>query len=171
MYFKNQCQRLSLIFALLISTVGCDQITKSIARETLGDQVLSYLGDSVRLQLAENPGAFLNLGADWSGPWRFFIFTFAVAIFLLLTLVILLRKKDLELSPTVGMTLILAGGFGNLVDRALKGSVTDFLNLGVGWLRTGIFNVADLAISLGVLLLILLSFGPRRVIGVGPQNS
>jgi signal peptidase II len=49
---------------------------------------------------------------------------------------------------------ILAGGLGNLIDRVTNhGQVTDFLNLGIGSLRTGIFNVADVAITGGALLL------------------
>jgi signal peptidase II len=51
-----------------------------------------------------------------------------------------------------GLTLVAAGGFSNLVDRARFGSVTDFLALGTGPLRSGIFNVADVAILAGVLL-------------------
>jgi signal peptidase II len=50
----------------------------------------------------------------------------------------------------VGLALYFAGGASNLVDRVMRGSVIDFLNVGVGPLRTGIFNVADMAILLGV---------------------
>ena len=60
----------------------------------------------------------------------------------------------------IGAALILAGGASNWVDRVMQGSVVDFgINVGVGSLRTGIFNVADVAIMLGVAVLIL---GERR---------
>jgi signal peptidase II len=49
----------------------------------------------------------------------------------------------------LGLALFVAGGASNLVDRLTSGAVVDFLNVGVGRLRTGIFNVADVAIMLG----------------------
>ena len=57
----------------------------------------------------------------------------------------------------IGTGLVLAGGASNWVDRAIRGSVVDFINVGVGSLRTGIFNVADLAIMLGAVVLLLAS--------------
>jgi signal peptidase II len=68
--------------------------------------------------------------------------------------------------PSFGIALFLAGGVSNWIDRALRGSVVDFLNIGVGWLRTGIFNVADVAIMVGVAIFVLGTLGassrPRR---------
>ena len=62
---------------------------------------------------------------------------------------------------TATLALIVAGGLGNLYDRVFEGgAVTDFLNVGVGPLRTGIFNVADVAIVAGVLLMMLSSKAP-----------
>jgi signal peptidase II len=55
----------------------------------------------------------------------------------------------------MGVCLVLAGGASNWVDRVVRGSVVDFLNVGVGPLRTGIFNVADVAIMVGVALLLV----------------
>ena len=54
----------------------------------------------------------------------------------------------------VGLALYFAGGASNLVDRVMHGSVIDFMNVGVGPLRTGIFNVADMAILLGVAIFV-----------------
>jgi hypothetical protein len=53
----------------------------------------------------------------------------------------------------LGLVLFAAGGFSNWIDRVLQGRVIDFLNVGIGPLRTGVFNVADMAIMLGVGLL------------------
>ena len=55
----------------------------------------------------------------------------------------------------IGTGLVLAGGASNWMDRLVRGSVVDFLNVGVGPLRTGIFNVADMAIMLGLTVLLL----------------
>jgi signal peptidase II len=143
-------RRLALVFALLVSTVGCDQATKALARESLSVRRLSYLGDILRLQHSENPGAFLSLGADLQGPLRFWIFTVGVSAFVLAAFWIVVRKRNLDRWTTVALTLVIAGGVGNLIDRAVKGTVTDFMNVGIGALRTGIFNVADMAIVAGV---------------------
>jgi signal peptidase II len=148
-------RRLSLILILLISAVGCDQATKALARGSLGVQRLSYLGDLFRLQHAENPGAFLSIGAGLQGEYRFWIFVLGVSIFLIAALWALVKKPYMDQASTIAITLIVAGGIGNLIDRAIKGTVTDFMNLGIGWLRTGIFNVADVAIMMGAAILLI----------------
>lgn len=150
--------RLVLILSLLFSTIGCDQVTKAIARDNLSLQVQSYLGDLVRLQHAENPGAFLSLGEAIPEHARFWVFTVGVALVMVGALWVLLKKSTMPRSTTIALTLLVGGGVGNLIDRALKGTVTDFMNVGIGWLRTGVFNVADMAIMAGVGILLVQSF-------------
>lgn len=146
-------RRFFLIGLLFISTVGCDQISKVVARDSLRyTQPLSYLGDSIRLQFAQNPGAFLSFGAEWAHGLRFWIFTFAAALMVAAAALALIRKPMTPLM-TIALTLVVAGGVGNLIDRVAFGVVTDFLNIGIGHLRTGIFNVADMAIMAGGALL------------------
>jgi signal peptidase II len=60
----------------------------------------------------------------------------------------------------LGVALFVAGGASNLVDRIAYGMVIDFMNVGIGSLRTGIFNVADMAIMLGAGILVLESYRP-----------
>lgn len=58
---------------------------------------------------------------------------------------------------------MLSGGLGNLLDRIMNdGRVIDFMNLGIGPLRTGIFNVADVCITIGVVLLIFQTVWPHQ---------
>jgi signal peptidase II len=58
-------------------------------------------------------------------------------------------------SPVVGATLLAAGGIGNLIDRVIRdGAVIDFMNLGIGPVRTGVFNVADVHIMAAVAMFI-----------------
>ncbi len=104
----------------------------------------------------------MNLGASLHEGLRFWIFTFAVSIFLLGMLFILLRQNRMSKWVTIGITLVIGGGFGNLIDRMDRGTVTDFINLGIGSLRTGIFNVADMAVVTGALLLILVSCKTKK---------
>ena len=109
----------------------------------------------MRLQYAENAGAFLGLGAGLPEPARFALFALGNAALLLVLAALLWRASSLGRRELAAFGLLLAGGLSNLVDRLVGGGVVvDFLNLGVGALRTGIFNVADVAITAGALLLL-----------------
>jgi signal peptidase II len=146
-------KRLPIIIAILACCIGCDQSTKSIAKSHLSEtQVISLLGDSVRLQIAENYGAFLSLGASKSPAVRSALFSVGVAAMLLALLVYSLRTMTKSPVVVPAVALIIGGGVSNLLDRLMYGGyVVDFLNLGVGSIRTGIFNVADVFIMCGVL--------------------
>lgn len=142
---------------VLLLTVGCDQGTKVLARSYLGHgQVVSLLGGVLVMRYVENQGAFLSLGAWLPRPARQAAFiAFPVAILAAL-ITYVARKKDIRLMLAVGFSFIAGGGIGNLLDRiAHDGRVGDFLNLGAGGIRTGIFNAADLAIMFGCLLLLI----------------
>ena len=151
--------RPALALLLLATCIGCDRVTKRIAVDRLepGERH-SFLGDTVRFEYAENTGAFLGLGASLPEGTRFALLTVLTAI-LLLAVTWALVKRPLPGPRFIALTLILAGGLGNLIDRASTGFVVDFMNLGVGSLRTGIFNVADVAITVGVVVII---FAPTR---------
>src|SRR5207249_3881798 len=96
-------KRVLLILLTVVWCVGCDQATKSIAKSHLPkSQMLSFVGDTVRLQYTENKGAFLSLGASLSENWRGMIFTGGVATFLLGVLGYLLVASNL---PAVGCSL------------------------------------------------------------------
>jgi signal peptidase II len=147
-------RRRAWLLALALVTIGCDRVTKHAASTALrGTPRRSYLADTVRLEYVENPGGFLSLGAQLPRRWRVLLFDFGTALILGGTLLLLARRR-LPLPELAGVTLICAGGASNLLDRALRGSVVDFLNLGVGGLRTGIFNLADVAILAGVSLVV-----------------
>ncbi|HEV7786717.1 MAG TPA: signal peptidase II, partial [Thermoanaerobaculia bacterium] len=113
---------------------------------------VSLLGGAVRFQYAENPGAFLSLGAGLSPEWRFVLGVVISGVALAALAVFILRSSSLTTVQRIGLGLVVAGGLGNLVDRlANDGRVVDFVSVGIGPLRTGIFNVADMAITAGVL--------------------
>ena len=144
-----------LLCLLLAGTAGCDRVTKHFAVTTLaGMPERSYLGDTVRLDYHENAGGFLSTGANWRPAVRAAFFQGANAIFLLATVALAVRFKWSRLAG-IGLALFLGGGISNLIDRIALGSVIDFLNVGIGPLRTGIFNVADMAIMLGIALLMV----------------
>jgi signal peptidase II len=140
---------------IMVATVALDQASKALARGLLeGRGRLSYLGDVFRLELARNAGAFLSLGADLPPTMRGAILTWGVLVLALGAGWVALRHRGTPV-VSVGAALVAGGGVGNLWDRLVYGGlVTDFMNLGLGALRTGIFNVADLAIVAGVVLLV-----------------
>lgn len=151
----SRMTRLSGIAILLFATVGCDQATKHIARGVLQNHAtFSFFDGIVRFQHAENPGAFLSFGASLSEPLRFAIFTGLVLAFLAWAAFRLFKDRTMNWAATLGWTLVLAGGIGNVIDRLAKSTVTDFVMVGVGPVRTGVFNVADMAIMGGIVLLL-----------------
>jgi len=147
--------RLLVVAGILLGCVGCDQATKVAAREHLRDGAgVTLLHDTVRLTYAENPGAFLSLGASLAEPVRVLLFQGAVSLVVLGLVLAAALWPRLSRGQVIALTVLGASGLGNLIDRLLyDGRVTDFLNLGIGGLRTGIFNVADV---LGVVAIVLL---------------
>jgi signal peptidase II len=152
------------VVALLVAgTVGCDRVTKRLAAERLaGLPTQSFFADTVRLSYAENSGGFLSLGdalPDWA---RTAVFTVATGVFLF-ALGAIAWRSGWQRWRTVALSLFVAGGLSNWVDRLADGTVVDFLNVGIGGVRTGIFNVADMAIMAGVALLLVVEWkSPRR---------
>lgn len=159
----NTFRRAVLLCLLIAATAGCDRVTKHLAVTALAGQAeRSYLGDTIRLDYHENAGGFLSAGATWRTETRTMVFQVANGIFLLGTLFLAVRYKWSRLGR-VGLVIFLAGGLSNLVDRIALGSVIDFLNVGIGPVRTGIFNVADVAIMAGIGLLMLEHWRRDRV--------
>lgn len=139
-----------LLCLLIAGTAGCDRVTKHFAVTALaGGPDHSFLADTVRLQYHENPGAFMAAGATWSPAARAAMFQFGNTVFLAFAGFLAARYRWSRIARC-GLILFLAGGLSNLTDRLAIGSVIDFLNVGIGPVRTGIFNVADVAIMAGV---------------------
>ncbi|MBY0369713.1 signal peptidase II [bacterium] len=160
------------VSCLLLATVGCDQATKIVARDALANSGShSYLGDLLRVELVQNPGAFLSMGANLSSNSRFWIFNIAVTVLIAAIGVALYRSRKSGPLFSLALALIFAGGVGNIIDRFMFGSVTDFLNIGIGNLRTGIFNVADMAVSAGAVLAFILPWVSQDALGTRPPES
>jgi signal peptidase II len=146
-------KRLLLILAILFSALGCDQATKAIAKTYLSEtQPVVLLGDTLRLGLAWNYGAFLSLGSSLGESSSGMLLSILVALVVGSLLVYLFVSRPQNPFVGASIALIAGGGVSNLIDRVRYGYVVDFLNVGIGPLRTGIFNVADMAIMAGVVL-------------------
>ena len=158
MRFARHPSRVLVLLASL-ATVGCDRVTKHAAASLLADAgERSFLGDTIRLSYAENTGGFLSLGADLPAGTRMLIFSVATGV-LLAGMTMMAIRGGWQGARLLGAALLVAGGASNWIDRLVIGSVVDFLNVGIGAVRTGIFNVADVAIMLGVMLIVLARSG------------
>ena len=153
------CRRFTTIFVAILLCVASDQAVKNLAKNNLSfRQSQSFLGDTFRLSLIENHGAFLGLGSSLSEEARMIVFVAIIAIGLAVATVWLLFSPKMSKLTLFATVLTVAGGLGNLVDRVFNhGGVIDFMNIGIGSIRTGIFNVADIYITLGTLLFIVAS--------------
>ena len=165
-------KRTRLLIAVLIlsSFVGCDQITKQIATATLQNEpAQAYLNETIRLEYALNSGGFLSLGASLAPTTRSWIFIGLNTILLAAIAGFLLKRWNADFIVFASLCYILAGGIGNLIDRVVNsGLVIDFINLGVGPVRTGIFNVADIGVTFGAVALMVFS---RRSLAVSPEKG
>ncbi|HUX22399.1 MAG TPA: signal peptidase II [Spirochaetia bacterium] len=161
---NRRTSRILLVLGILVLTIALDQGTKVIARNTLADSgIHRVVGNIFVLLYTENSGGFLSLGAGWPVAVRQAIFIVLSVAILALLLVYILRAGQLTTSVTVALALVAGGGIGNIIDRIFRGGhVTDFLNVGIGSLRTGIFNLADFFVLVGAILLIFASFGGRK---------
>ena len=160
---KPTCPRFVLVSAVITASIALDQVTKLIAQTYLTPQTIHLLGDTVRLRLSENTGAFLSLGASLNPTLRFWIFTVAAAAMLVGVTAYALKADDIPRDGIIAMAFVAGGGISNLIDRTTRGgSVVDFLNFGIGSLRTGILNVADIAIFFGSLYVMGVGFRVKR---------
>ncbi|NKB90530.1 MAG: signal peptidase II [Acidobacteria bacterium] len=144
-----------LLACAALATIGCDHATKHVATSALaGRPSQSFLQDTVRLTFAENTGGFLGLGSGLPVEVRTVLFVIAPALMLVILIAAGRGEKFNEITA-LGWTLFVAGGASNLISRVVAGSVVDFLNVGIGPVRTGVFNVADVAIMCGAGLVVL----------------
>jgi signal peptidase II len=155
----NFGKKFFVIAIVLVSCIGCDQATKHIAKSSLEmSPPQSFLNDFLRLQYAENPGGMMSFGAELPESVRFWFLTVFVGLLLFGILLYLLASQRVTPMQTAALSFVVAGGFSNLLDRVLHdGHVIDFLNVGIGGVRTAIFNLADVIILLGTFLLLISS--------------
>lgn len=150
-----------VILLILAVDLWLDRISKIYIRSNFryGEDVFPFKGfDHFLITRTENTGAFLSLGDTLAEPWRFILLTLVPAIVLLAGLVYVLVKTKLNSLNALGIVLVLAGGIGNLYDRWVYHSVTDFMLIKFSWAQTGVFNVADMSIMAGVGVLLVQSF-------------
>ena len=154
--------RIILILLVITANIGCDQFSKKIVkRSVLPYETIRVLNDHLTVTRVENSGAFLSAGDAMSKTSKQIFLTLIPIIAMVLGLVYLFLKP-VSGNMLIGLCFVIGGGVGNLFDRIMYGSVTDFLFVKVGIFETGIFNLADVSIMTGMLL-IFLQFFTRKV--------
>jgi signal peptidase II len=167
---KERNRSIAILTIILLSIIT-DQITKIVAKAILkSSPPIIYFGDLFRFQYAENTGAMLGFGSDLPDGLRFWLLTVLVGALLVVLLIFLFYSQKLSKAQTIALALISGGGLSNFIDRVLNdGRVVDFMNMGIGFLRTGIFNVADVLIMIG--LGMILVFGEWTKKKEGAQSA
>jgi signal peptidase II len=148
-------RNISIIVLVLVNT-GCDQISKHAARINIGyHESIDVIGQYLILTKTENSGAFLSTGSSLEGPVKFFFLSLAPLLLLCYGIYYLLTQPQLPRLLVLGMSFVIGGGLGNLYDRLVYGSVTDFLHINFYIFRTGIFNLADVSIMAGMIMIVI----------------
>lgn len=157
-------KRAVLVFTLIILNIGCDQVSKKMVRDQVEPRTTTeIIGEKFILTNVENTGAFLGMGSDLNPTIKTILLLILPVIILILVLHYLLTKKDLDNLTIIGLSFIIGGGIGNLYDRILYGQVTDFFHIDLGGVfRTGVFNMADVSVMVGMGLILLASFVYRK---------
>lgn len=165
---KNQ---ITLTLIVLVSNILLDRITKILATYYLeGKDTIYLFYNTVILKYAENTGAFLSVGSEWP-DYAKYIALIIIPILVCLYGLYYCAFKLTDKKTVVVFVCIIGGGLGNLIDRLFNNfTVVDFLNFGIGTLRTGILNVADMSVTFGVIYLIIEQIKGNRLRQIKPKD-
>ena len=149
-----------LITIIVFLSIAFDQISKIWVRNNFESYVEnSIVGDIFTLIKVENTGAFLGMGSELSETPRILLLIVLPIVVLISITIYTYFDKSLDKISIVGFSLIIGGGIANIFDRIVFGSVTDFLYLNFGSIfKTGIFNIADVSVTTGMILILISSF-------------
>jgi signal peptidase II len=144
------------MLTVLISNISCDQISKNIARHKLDyHEQISVADKYLTLIKVENTGAFLGLGQSLPQPVKVLLLTVLPLFALGLAILYSMTRRNLTSMTQTGISFVVGGGIGNIYDRIVYGSVTDFLHIDFVIFKTGIFNMADVSVMTGAMLILM----------------
>ena len=149
-----------LITIIVFLSIAFDQISKIWVRNNFESYVEnSIVEDIFTLIKVENTGAFLGMGSELSETPRILLLIVLPIVVLISITIYTYFDKSLDKISIIGFSLIIGGGIANIFDRIVFGSVTDFLYLNFGSIfKTGIFNIADVSVTTGMILILISSF-------------
>jgi signal peptidase II len=158
----NPALRYFYILFLVIANVGCDQLSKNVARKNLTYyETKNIIGDHFVFTKIENSGAFLSVGDSIPYAVKFVLLSLLPLFALSYGLYYLLKNPQLPSLFILGLCFVIGGGLGNLFDRFMYGSVTDFMHINFYIFKTGIFNLADVSIMTGMAMILINTYSRR----------
>ena len=157
---NSKKNRYSLITLIVGLSIAFDQLSKIWVRNNFESYIeKSIIGDVFTLIKVENTGAFLGMGSELSEIPRILLLIVLPIIVLISITLYTCLEKTLNQTSIIGFSLIIGGGIANIFDRIVYGSVTDFLYINLGGIfKTGIFNIADVSVTTGMILILISSF-------------
>ena len=154
------------ITLLIIFNIAIDQISKVIVRTKMikgREGEIDVIGDYFQLIWVENKGAFLGMGSDMNETLRILLLLILPILVLGYVVYYIVKNTELDRLSLIAFCCIIGGGIANVFDRIAFGEVTDFFFIRVtDLIRTGIFNVADLSVTTGMIMLLLSGFLNRK---------
>lgn len=159
------------ILLVIVFTIAIDQVSKVLVRAYIEPQTdlqrgdrISLIGDAFIMMNVENTGAFLGMGSDLNPTLRLIFLLILPILVLGFVLRYVIKDQSLDNLSLFAFSSIIGGGIANVFDRIAYGSVTDFFFIDLGGVfKTGIFNIADLSVTTGMIILVLISFKKKKV--------
>ncbi|SFD10688.1 signal peptidase II [Algibacter pectinivorans] len=158
------------IILVIVLTIAADQISKVMVKQnvTLRTEVnpgerIPIIGDAFILMHVENTGAFLGMGSELNDTLRVLLLLILPIVVLGFVLRHIFLDKSLDNWSLFAFASIIGGGIANVYDRIVYRRVTDFLYIDLGGVfRTGIFNLADLSVTTGMIILVIMTFKKKK---------
>ena len=156
--------RTAFIVLLIVFNIAIDQISKFLVRVNVTPfSETPIIGDYFTLHNVENTGAFLGMGSELNGPMKLILLLLLPIGVLGYVLYYIIKNKSLDRFSLIGFCCIIGGGVANVYDRIVYKSVPDFFDIDLGGVfKTGIFNVADMSVMLGMGLLLYGNFKTNK---------
>lgn len=157
-------RRSFFITLTIVLTIAVDQISKIIVRTyVVPSERSNIIGTYFTLHNVENVGAFLGMGSDLSPLLKLILLLILPIVVLSFVTYHIFKDQSLDKVSVFAFASIIGGGIANVFDRVVYGSVTDFFHINLGGIfRTGIFNMADLSVTTGMILLLFVSFKKKK---------
>lgn len=164
--------RTLLIFLIIFFNILVDQISKIFVRSEIAyREIIEVVGNNFILTNVENTGAFLGMGSDLNPTLKLIFLLILPVIVLSYVVYYVIQNKTLDRLSLIAFCCIIGGGISNVFDRIVFGSVTDFLHIDLGGVfRTGIFNIADMSVTFGMITLLYASFKNNKEKKVESEN-
>ena len=160
----KKCLFKIFILLLIFGNISCDQLSKNLVRNNIypGDYI-PVISNHLILTNVENTGAALGFGQNFSPVIKTILLKGLPLLVLIVLTYRILSKKNLDKRLSIAFAFVIGGGMGNLIDRILYGSVTDFFHIQIGFFKTGIFNMADVSVTIGILMVLTIALIQKKV--------